>query len=402
MTLAEKEEYDMQQAMSQSMTEGQIAGQENGVIVGKDSKFGPATREHYDTQKWTMTLPRTFAQEIIANPDPPVRKRAPDDPAFLKPSLGGDRLPALIKILQSIPMGREALLCRSHTLPDYGYNGEWWDGVPIDIRKMKVVNGAQEDGIACPDEIIYETQRLVAFLDLTERAYGSAAALVHLPSLQGHPGDLLPELYLGAWTAAALDANVDHPLATVFTTKSATVDSEDREVASHLHHFFDISLPETGMEPARTLYDIMDGQFWGDDLEHNAEYHYLKEVGDILCIQLSCQKGTASGIDVKVPGILYLDRYFASSKERVEAMLAARRTVKQGIEVLDDATNRIMKYNPLASQQTFDAPSLIARVVEHFETAGIRRDGSVSTEDARALDELKTLADSVSTKLASE
>ena len=402
MTLVEKEDYDMQQAMSQSMTEGQIAGQENGVITGKDPQFGPATREHYDTQKWTMTLPRTFAQEIIANPDPPDRKRAPGSPAFFKPSLGADRLPALIKILHSIPMGREALLCRGHTLPDYGYNGEWWDGVPIDIRKMKVVNRAQEDMVASPDEIIYETQRLIAFLDLTERAYGSVDALAQLPSLKGHPGDLLPGLYLSTWTAAASDANVDHSLATVFTTKSATTDSEDREVESHLHHLFDISIPETGMEPVRTLYDIMDGQFWGDDLELNAEYHYLKEAGDILCIQLSCQNEKASCTGVKVPSILYLDRYFASSKEHVGAMLAAKRTVKQDIEALDDATNRILKYSPLASQQTFDAPSLIARVVKHFQTADIRRDGSVSNEDAQAVDELKALAERVSTKLASE
>ena len=86
----------------------------------KDPQFGPlfmfqlksSSKPLSNAQKWTMTLHGTFAQEIIAKPDPPDRQRAPGSPAFFKPCRGGDRLPALIKILHSIPMGREALLCR--------------------------------------------------------------------------------------------------------------------------------------------------------------------------------------------------------------------------------------------------------------------------------------------------
>ena len=401
MTLAEREDYDMQQAMSRSITESQVASQENGVIAGKDPYFGPATREHYDTQKWTMTLPRTFAQEILANPDPPERKRGFGDPAFFKPSLGEHRLPALIKILQSIPIGREALLFRSHTLVDYGYNDEWWDGVLIDERKLKIVNGAEEESVAISEEIIYETQRLIAFLEETERAYGSVDALAQILSLKGHQEDLVLGRFLGSWTAAALNANEHHSLTTVFQTKSVTMDGEDREVESHLHYCFNIAIPETEPETARTLYDIMDSQFWGSSLEHNADYHYLKEVGDILCIQLNCQKEEASGTGVKVPSILYLDRYFASSKENIREMLAAKSIVKQEIEAVDNATDRIMKYESLVGTQTFDAPSLIAKVLEHFQDLGTRRGASQSKEDAHVA-ELKILADDVSSKLASE
>ena len=397
MTLAEREDYDIQQAMSQSMTESQMASQENGVITGKDARFGPATREHYDTHQWTMTLPKNFSQEIVASTDPPDRRRALGAPAFFKPSLGGHRLPALIKILQTIPMAREALLYRGYTLSDYGYNSEWWDGVPIETGRPKELEGDKNAG---QDEIIYETQRLISFLDETERAYGSVDTLAQLGSLRGSRDDLLPKLYLDSWVAAASNANVDPPLAVVFKTESVAINSEHREVDNHSHHFFDVPVPNTEPETARTLYEVMDNQFWGDCSNCNTDRHYLKKPGEILCLQLSRQKEQVQSNGVRIPSKLYLDRYLASSRDYIEQMLAMKKVVEQDIKAADEASDRIMKFKSLASQGTFDAPTLIKKVLKHFESAGIATNGSVPNEDTRIVDSLKTLADGVSNKLA--
>ena len=397
MSLAEKESYDMQQAMSQSMTENQLASQENGVIIGNSPRFGPATREHYDTQKWTMTLPRTFAQEVLENPDPPDRRRG-DSPTFLRPSLAGHRLPALIKILQSIPMGREALLNGDYTLPDYGHNPEWWDGVPIDRKTLRIIDGVEESKSTDRDEILYETQRLIAFLENTERAYGNAEALAQIPILKSRAEDLMASHFLEAWTSATIESNAENPFTKVFQTASITIDSEDREVESHLHHFFDISIPDAKSDAGRNLYDIMDGQFWGDYLENNAGYHCLKEVGDILCIQISCQKEEALGTGVKIPAILYLDRYFARLKGQVQKMLAAKGAVKKEIQTIDDARDKILKYKSPTDDRSLDAPSLIAKALQHFHKSGM----PTSSEIEQTSEELKALAKSVAIKLASK
>ena len=397
MTLAEKEDYDIQQAMSQSINENQIAIQENGVITGKDPQFGPATREHYDTHQWTMTLPKSFPQNTIASIDPPDRKRGLGDPAFFKPSLGEHRLPALIKILQSIPMAREALLCRDYTLPDYGYNNDWWDGTPIETKRPNDLEGDKNTN---QDEIIYETQRLIAFLDETERAYGSVDALTQLVSLQESRDDLLPKLYLDSWVAAASNANVDHPSTAVFKTDSVSINSEHREVDNHSHHFFDILVPKTEPETARTLYEVMDNQFWGDCSNCNTDLHFLKKPGEILCFQLGCQNEQVSSIGVRVPSNLYLDRYLASSEGLVKQMLAMRKVVEQDIKAADEASERIMRYTSLVKQGTFDAPTLIKKVLEHFESTGTGMSASVPKEGARIMDDLKILADGVSNKLA--
>ncbi|KAL8794907.1 MAG: hypothetical protein Q9195_002619 [Heterodermia aff. obscurata] len=395
MSLAERENYQMQQAMSQSITENQPASQENGVTAGNSPHFGPATREHYDTQKWTMTLPRSFAQEVLENPDPSDRMRG-ESPAFLRPSLAGHRLPALIKILQAIPVGREALLNAGYTLPDYGHNTEWWDGVPIDRKTLRIIDGLEESKSADPDEILYETQRLIAFLEDTERAYGNSEALAQISILKNRPEDLMASQFLEAWTLATIESNPKNPFAKVFQTASITMDSEDREVESHLHHFFDISIADAESDAGRNLYDIMDGQFWGDYLENNAGYHCLKEVGDILCIQISCQKEEAVGTGVKIPAILYLDRYFACMKSQVQRMLAEKRSVKKEIKIMDDARDKIIKYKLPTEDSLLDAPGLIARALQHFQKSVMLS----SSETEKTLEELKVLAKSVAIKLA--
>lgn len=397
MSLAERENYQIQQAMSQSMTENQLATQENGVTIGNSPHFGPATREHYDTQKWTMTLPRTFAQEVVENPDPSDRRRG-ESPTFLRPSLTGHRLPALIKILQAIPMGREALLNRGYTLPDYGHNTEWWDGAPIDRKTFGISDGMKESKSTDSDEILYETQRLIAFLEDTERAYGNAEALAQIPILKNRPEDLMASHFLEAWTSATIASNAENPFPNVFQTASITMDSEDREVESHLHHFFDISIADAESDAGRSLYDIMDGQFWGDYLENNAGYHCLKEVGDILCIQISCQKEEVLGTGVKIPAVLYLDRYFSCLKSQVQKMLAVRGTMKNELKNVDDARDKIIKHRSPTDDSFLDAPGLIARVLQHFHKSSMPTSG----ENEKTSEELKALARSVAIKLASK
>ena len=116
-----------------SLDQNQIPpGQEMGVTYqNSNQQFRPATQDYYEQDKWAMTISESRTQEIILNPEAPDRRRRPGTPAFFKPSSSTRTLPALMKILHEIPMGREALLNRSVTLPDYGRESDWWDGTPV-------------------------------------------------------------------------------------------------------------------------------------------------------------------------------------------------------------------------------------------------------------------------------
>ena len=58
--------------------------------------------------------------------------------------------------------------------PNYGYDKEWWTGKAIDIP---MVFG---EDVTPPNEVNMELQRLMAFLDKTDRSYGSIESLANL------------------------------------------------------------------------------------------------------------------------------------------------------------------------------------------------------------------------------
>lgn len=171
------EDAQLQQALSMSMSQD-FKGQETGVVDASGNQLRPATREYYDTRNWSMTLPGHDTREIIQNPDPEFRKRELGAPAFIKPLNDEQYLPALLTILHAIPIAKEALLARDLLLPDYGHHTEWWDGVSA--QGFKIIDLEQSIENENLKEVIFESQRLMAFLEQTNRAYGSAEVLAKL------------------------------------------------------------------------------------------------------------------------------------------------------------------------------------------------------------------------------
>lgn len=410
----ERRELDRAVAMSQSMTGGPLSiGQESGVIAARKPQFGPATREHYETAKWTMTLPGAHAREILENPDPPHRQREPRGPAFLKPSLEDTRLPALIKILHAIPLAREALLDLDHTIPDYGIDAEWWDGVNIDVRTLQVAYPEEEENQANSHKVIYEIQRLMAFLDQTERAYGSADGLMQLikATTQCKVDQSLGTI-LEAWAAATLDADPETPLAEILMSEARRIYSEHAEPEIHPCWCLELSIPEdsdSGPLRCRTLYDVVDFALWGSLQEGRSEYAYLHKLGDVLCVQLTRQsKDQSTGLGIRIPAIWYLDRYLETSREQALDMLAAERALRKEVERIDHATARITNYKSSTGDQEYNALALIEQAKQHFANRGpaIETTNGTSPDlgkdwSERPLIELQRLAENITQKLKS-
>ena len=183
---------DLAKAMAASLQDvsgpSQYGSQEVGITGTHSSpnpNFMPATEnKEYNPSEWALTT--TVTRDIVSQEPPPQeRKRQPGVPAFLKPSPPSYNLPGALTILHSIPHAREALLARKFTLPYYGEDPKWWCGEKIQTSLViSAEREAQIEGYADACEELAEIQRLMAFLDHTDRAYGSIEVLSSLPRAQ--------------------------------------------------------------------------------------------------------------------------------------------------------------------------------------------------------------------------
>lgn len=358
----EPEDEQLTRAMAMSMNESQtLPGQETGTVDYGKQTFGPATREHYDTDNWAVIYPAAHVEEIVLNPEPHDRKRQPNTPAFFKTPSTGHRLSALIKILHAIPIAREALLNRTQTLQDYGYEKDWWDGKPVKV--LRIVN-MDADGLKFhEDDVVYEAQRLMAFLDKTDRAYGSTNVLAGFDDI-GLQDNGKALKFLSSWQAAT--ARLESPLANVFDsigTKMDPVNSEDArsEHVSHLTVRVDDETSGKGL----TLYEALDHMMWVDAKED--EEVYLEKVADVFTLEVENQVEKVPGLGIEIPSIWYADRYMPSHTSQAKDMLARKAAVMTQLHSEEKLQIRILKFQKPVDGAQVDVAELLARATTYFE-----------------------------------
>ncbi|GIK00268.1 hypothetical protein Aspvir_004288 [Aspergillus viridinutans] len=335
MTLAEQEERELQEAVAMSLNQN-LGHQEMGITSVNQSNFGKATRDRYDEGAWAMTLFNSSAREIIISPDPADRRRVADEPAFLRPSQDNLYLGGLLTILHSIPLAREALLLRNKVLPKYGHDPQWWNGQPINLPKIVTMQDAQ-DGDTAWDDILYETQRLVAFLDATNRAFGSVDALSSLKSMVSYDSESGISQFLEKWQEAAVRADPGNQLATVF---SSTAFKRPLSVYdTPIQKEFFILDPFVEPDHGQTLYDVLDRTIWSDRPGEELDDVWLEHVAEVLMIKLD-SSDSGKSVDVKIPAVFYPDRYLATCKDLARDFRARRLQVYEEINKLETLMNR--------------------------------------------------------------
>ena len=389
-----------------SLTDSGILQKQETGVTYETPYFGPATGKHYDDEKWALTVPEASTQEILLNPEPPDRRRTPGAPAFLKPSSSSIFLPALIKILHEIPMAREALLNRSHTLNNYGQENDWWDGTPI--RGLRVVNVDDSLQDLPLDDIIYESQRLMAFLDDTERAYGSIDALISLPSLRVSGQELL-EAYLERFKTATKNSADDISLSEMFSSRAVRRDAGDSQPLED-RPFNSLPIPVDAAIAGKglTLYDAIDDLVWNLLTDTEA---YLAEIGDVFAFEVQNHTGY-SGLGVSIPATWYADRYLESSIPEAKEMNKRKAAIAAQVDHLDSVQERIMNYQSPAHSGTLDAGVLVTKVTEFFQQTAeyegsLKQDesqsnGHLSQRTQQAMEELSSLTKRVTEKLNGE
>ena len=412
LNFAEPEEEELRRAMAISMNESQaLPGQETGTIDCSKQTFGPATRDHYETDNWAVVYPGAQIQEILLNPEPTERKRQPNTPAFFKIPSTGHRLSALIKILHAIPMAREALLNRTHSLQDYGHEKDWWDGTPVKV--LRIVNVNADGRKTNEDDIIYEAQRLMAFLDKTDRAYGSTNVLANFVEIGLRDGNKALN-FLSTWQTAT--AYVGSPLANIFESVATKLDPNDPEEACSEHvSYINVNLDNETSGKGLTLYEALDQMLWVNAKPDDEIY--FEKIGDVFTLEVKNQVEDVCGLGIEIPPIWYADRYLPSQIQQAKDMLARKAAVRTKLLNEEKLQIGISRFQKPGGGAPVDVAKLLTNATAYFERKKTYQDivkessstqqrspedlGQTQAHTGQVGEELKELTARISDKLKS-
>jgi hypothetical protein len=366
MTADELTDVHLQRALAESAQEAGLPPQESGIVNTNMVHFGPAIRNNYVDSQWAMIPVSTgTTQDVLPDPDPEDRKREPDTPAFLKPSVHGHRLASILTIFHEIPLAREIFLERNELLPGYGHDPDWWSGKAIGYKNTTgFSNGDSTNGSLSRDEreLVHEIQRTMAFLDRTERSYGSADILANLEIVRGAQCQDVETKFFEAWKYTHEDMPT---LGSIFSQGFQPKDVESDEDSENRCKDFailDLNLPNTDdTGELETLYDISDKALWALSGLNVASSAYLTHVGDIITFRLI---GTKSSRCVKIPEVWYPDRYLEGSREASLEMRKRKATVRGRMNKIFALENKL-KYYTLPGGKTVRTQDLFNASMMH-------------------------------------
>jgi hypothetical protein len=368
---------DLEQALAASRAEAGLPPQESGITGTDKPYFGPANRSEYEPGKWEMVpMGKTSAQEILPDPEPADRKRDLNVPAFLKPSVDNHRLGAFLTIYHEIPLIREVFLDRIDVLPSYGHDKEWWTGKSIELPTIQIADEYEES------EVVWEIQRLMAFLDKTDRSYGSAEALANLRNVkQAVPYQDVEAAVLNAWRHVFRDQPV---IKKVFSKGVAKESREDIDVTEFA--ILDLNLPPKD-STQETLYDLADEAMW-PNLEPSevSESPYLSHVSDVIAFRVQEDK-SRKDIEYKdlseVPAVWYPDRYLKSERQAALEMRLAKMDVQEKFRQISRKEDKLSMHQ-MPGGKIVKVSDMLNAALKHDE-AEIKEDGQRDVTDVDML-----------------
>ena len=318
--------------------------QETGITSASDPYFGPATRTEYEQGQWELVPVVKDVPQEIPEPEPAARKREADAPAFLRSTADDHRLAALLTIYHEIPLSRYLFLEKADQPAHYGYDNQWWAGRPIEQSR---VHGSDIQDISSEDrKFTEELQRLMAFLDKTERAYGSVDALTKTSILKkevrsGPNGKDMESAFFDIWKE--IFKGQGKLLSNLFSKGIAyanTPDEQDKDFA-----ILDLTLPaeESLFE---TLYDIADEVLWPLMSLDYASSAYLEHIGEIVAFRMMGNERSnprardgSKGIDV--PTIWYPDRYMEAARQASLGMRSEKSKIIDELKIISEVESNL-------------------------------------------------------------
>ncbi|KAK6342074.1 hypothetical protein TWF730_001556 [Orbilia blumenaviensis] len=371
------EDADLQQAIKASMEDSQRSGQaypHTGPQTTGTVAYTPGTNfkradndTQYESGNWALAVRgagETSAIEIFLDPPPNERKRAPEQPAFLRPSTGSGSLGPLLTILHAIPTARDVLLQKDFVLDDYGQHDSWWAGHCIQVPR--VLDEGDPNYIPPESlEVVRESQRLMAFLTGTERAYGTAESLGTIPSIfDSDPGSIVSNYFVSLRDAIRL-LHCDEDLRTPLQSRAVKV-SPNGEEGSQNFEVFDLTIRSHLIDQGGSLYDALDTLFW-EDYQDGTEV-FAEYFGEVCTLQVRVDDPNRRPCSIDVPIEMYFDRYTKEFKEHVADMKKAKIVIQDEIEALSAKEKRIKFYTPMFKpNKILDMTNVIVATKKYFE-----------------------------------
>lgn len=377
------QDAELTKALALSAQEAGLNSQESGLSA---TTFGPATREVYDSNQWSMVpLGKMASMDSYTDSEPTFRKREPNAPAFLKPSIQNHFLAALITIYHEIPLMRNIFLKSANVLDVYRYDKQWWMGRSIEL-------GSQVSSDPSCLDIDQELQRLMAFLDDTRRSYGSIEPLANSPTVKAfsraYYGSDKACAFLEAWRQRNQQNSrlVDQ----VF---SAGVASEDAEQDERQFAILELTTPSHSLY--ENLYDICDECLWPElqplDL---ASSPYLSHIAEVITFKI---EAASDHKRIKFPAVWYPDRYLKHSREASLEMRKKKYEVLEEIDRISRLENRLTSITS-ANGNVYSVKDILEVSLKHDEDLLLGNE----SQDERESKDFTNLDDAVSRKLSAE
>jgi hypothetical protein len=320
---ADDDDAQLQAAIKMSLGQD-MPEQENGV-TGTGQQFGAATKPFYDPNQWAVTTVAS-SREMVDHPPPAKRRRVEGQPALLRGSRESGYLAALLTILHSIPLAREALLLPSLNIAAYGYDQHWWSGSSDENRKSLTLD-ANPDSDRNRINLLAEVQCLMAFLDGTKRAYGSVDALADLQAYRSYPAESYFSKFYEAWKAAAMAECRDEPLTQIFnSTAMKAVNSDEEPISKDL-----VCLePPTNRYDGQLLVDLLDTTVWNDNA-NDMDDVWISHSAEVFTIRMHDPEKKDEGLRLTTSPVWFPDRYMWECRERTREMRRQLQAIRRDI-----------------------------------------------------------------------
>ncbi|ROT39217.1 hypothetical protein SODALDRAFT_339648 [Sodiomyces alkalinus F11] len=381
------EEYDeLRRALAESARESGVAPQESGITGGDlhEPYFGPANREEYDPNSWAM-VPTGLSNTArpVSDPPPSARRRAPGAPVFLvqQPNArhAGHRVGAILTILHEIPLARNTLLQTGSPAASYGHNGDWWKGQPIYPPHLlsAMQQGQIQDTEAVRPDFNEEIHRLMAFLDLSDRSYGSAEVLADLLTATNCAKERQFFDALSHGNEVEVLKPLLHEALSVYTSSFEMVDAVERFC------FLDFELSSNQWSQIETFHDVWDCLAWEEamtwqELKEDTKMTVFREMGDVVSVLLD---GTCPE-SMEIPDVWYPERYLESRKEDARSI---QEQLAWTLGKLYEATakeHELKRWEDPKTHKAYDKRDMLVKAIDKYEGYSKYLDGLADFQDA--------------------
>ncbi|KAK1972823.1 ubiquitin interaction domain-containing protein [Colletotrichum sublineola] len=371
---AEQYEEDLQRALRESQADAGFKGQEAGVTDtgANPTYFGPANRPDYDQNSWAMVPTATTSSQafIDGDPAPSARKREEGAPAFLiqKPNArnSSQRLGSVLTILHEIPLARNVLLQAGKQAASYGHNSEWWKGQPI--YAPHVLAAMQQSELQWSEDskpdFHEEIHRLMAFLDLTERSYGSVETMADLVPKT----NFSPERQFYDTLDEKTDAEVLKPMTHLACPVSLQTFEPTQEPTRFA--FLNFELTKSQYEQTKTLYDAWNWVVWHEsmtwaELQPNMGMVVLDDLGEVMTVNID---GEDPPEKLEIPEVWYPERYTESRKEEARVIQEHLAWISRALYEARSKEFELTKWIDPKTDKLHDKEEMLEKTIKEYQS----------------------------------